>query len=89
LRSLNRKPYRPIGRHPAGWFAACLLALAACLAGPAAAADNDEQYLQLFVTEPYLELHLGPGRGYPVVQVVPRGDAIDVLYRRTGPRRRR
>ena len=25
----------------------------------------------------------GPGRGYAVTQVVPRGDAIDVLYRRT------
>jgi hemolysin activation/secretion protein len=39
--------------------------------------------LQLFVTEPYLELHTGPGRGYPVTQVVARGEAIDVLYRRT------
>lgn len=47
---------------------------------PAAAAD---EYLQLFVTEPYLELHLGPGRGYPVVQVIPRGEAFDVLFRRT------
>ena len=39
--------------------------------------------MQLFVTEPYLELHTGPGRGYPVTQVVARGDSVDVLYRRT------
>jgi len=39
--------------------------------------------LQLFVTEPYLNLHTGPGRGYPVTQVVGRGESVDVLFRRT------
>jgi hypothetical protein len=46
---------------------------------PASARD----YLQLFVAQPYLELHTGPGRGYPVAQVVGRGEAVDVLMRRT------
>jgi opacity protein-like surface antigen len=46
------------------------------------AADADKLQ-QLFIVEPYLELHEGPGRGYAVTQVVPRGEAIDVLYRRT------
>jgi Bacterial SH3 domain len=41
------------------------------------------EYLQLFVTEPYLELHTGPGRGYPVFHVVPRAASVDVLFRRT------
>ena len=41
------------------------------------------EYLQLFVTEPYLELHTGPGRGYPVFHVVPRDESVDVLFRRT------
>lgn len=41
------------------------------------------QYLQLFVTEPYLELHTGPGRGYPVFHVVPRDESVDVLFSRT------
>jgi len=41
------------------------------------------QLLQLFVEEPYLELHTGPGRGYPVTQVVARGESVDVLFRRT------
>lgn len=41
------------------------------------------EYLQVFVTEPYLELHTGPGRGFPVVQVVGRGESVDVLKRRT------
>jgi hypothetical protein len=41
------------------------------------------EYLQLFVAEPYLELHSGPGRGYPVFNVVPRDESVDVLFRRT------
>ena len=41
------------------------------------------EHLQLFVTAPYLELHTGPGRGYPVRWVVGRGEAFDVLMRRT------
>jgi hypothetical protein len=55
------------------WLAALLL--------PALASARD--YLQLFVTQPYLELHTGPGRGYPVFHVVPRHDSVDVLFRRT------
>jgi uncharacterized protein YgiM (DUF1202 family) len=39
------------------------------------------ELLQLFVTEPYLELHTGPGRGYPVQQVVERGESVRVLMR--------
>ncbi len=42
-----------------------------------------KEFLQVFVTAPYLELHTGPGRGYPVTQVVARDDGIDVLKRRT------
>jgi hypothetical protein len=50
------------------------------LATPAQAA---RELLQVFVTQPYLELHTGPGRGYPVAQVVARGESVDVLFRRT------
>ena len=57
---------------------AVVLALTVC--GTAQAA---RELLQLFVTEPYLELHTGPGRGYPVAQVVARGEALDVLFRKT------
>jgi uncharacterized protein YgiM (DUF1202 family) len=57
------------------------LLLLAALFTPAVSAARE--YLQLFVTEPYLELHTGPGRGYPVFQVVPRDASVDVLFRRT------
>ncbi len=57
-----------------------LLLLAALFTPEVGAA---REYLQLFVTEPYLELHTGPGRGYPVFHVVERDASIDVLFRRT------
>jgi len=41
------------------------------------------EYLQVFVTAPYLELRTGPGRGFPVTQVVQRDESVDVLKRRT------
>jgi len=57
------------------------LLLLAALAGAAHAAAADTQ--QLSVAEPFLELHEGPGRGYAITQVVPRGEMVAVLYRRT------
>ena len=59
-----------------------LLALLLSLV-PALGLAAPRELLQLFVTEPYLELHTGPGRGYPVTQVVARGESVDVLFRRT------
>jgi hypothetical protein len=43
----------------------------------------DEAYYQVRVAEPYLELHTGPGRGYPVFHVVDRGELVEVIKRRT------
>ena len=60
-------------------LAGLLLLASLCAPAPSAA----REYLQLFVTEPYLELHTGPGRGYPVFHVVPRDASVDVLFRRT------
>jgi hypothetical protein len=42
-----------------------------------------EEYVQVFVTEPYLELHTAPGRGYPVFHTVARDESVDILKRRT------
>ena len=43
----------------------------------------EEQLFEVVVAEPYLEMHTGPGRGYPVFHVVDRGNTITVLKRRT------
>jgi uncharacterized protein YgiM (DUF1202 family) len=39
--------------------------------------------LRLTVSDPYLELHTGPGRGFPVFHVVDRGAEVEVVRRRT------
>jgi len=41
------------------------------------------EYRTVSVAEPYLEMHTGPGRGYPVFHVVDRGDSVEILMRRT------
>jgi uncharacterized protein YgiM (DUF1202 family) len=40
-------------------------------------------HYEAVVAEPFLELHTGPGRGFPVFHVVDRGQRIEVLKRRT------
>lgn len=42
-----------------------------------------ENHLELVVIRPYLEMHTGPGRGYPVFYVIGRGESVTVLYSRT------
>jgi hypothetical protein len=62
-----------------------LLAALACAvlllgAAPAGAADAP---LVVTVNDPFISLHTGPGRGYPVTVVVARGEQVAVLKRRT------
>ena len=64
------------------------LVLLAALMAPAVCSahlfsHHARQYVQAFVKTPYLELHTGPGRGYPVFDVVPQGESVEVLFRRT------
>ena len=47
---------------------------------PVAAAASLER---LQVSDPFLEMHTGPGRGYPVFHVVERGQRVTVEMRRT------
>jgi hypothetical protein len=47
---------------------------------PAWAAEAGQK---VTVAEPFIELHTGPGRGYPIVYVVERGREVEILKRRT------
>lgn len=38
---------------------------------------------RVVVADPYLELHTGPGRGYPIFFVAERGERVEILKRRT------
>jgi len=64
--------------------ALCLVAgslLAAGVVSPAHAAEANEERLQ--VTDPYIEMRTGPGRGYPVFHVAARNEWINIELRRT------
>ena len=60
-------------------------AVALLLAGGLAAASvhAEDVNTRVQIVEPYLEVYTGPGRGYPVAQVVERGEWIEITRRRT------
>lgn len=44
---------------------------------------DDDVYPEVKVTDPYIEMHTGPGAGYPIFNVVDRGDYVEVIKRKT------
>lgn len=61
-------------------WAGCLLILAALVWCPAWAEVSPQT---VEIADPYIELHTGPGRGYPVFHVEERGAKIAILKRKT------
>jgi len=58
-----------------------LLAFLTMLTGPGPArADSSHKIL---IADPFIELHTGPGRGYPVFHVIERGREVVIVKRRT------
>jgi hypothetical protein len=47
------------------------------------AAGAERQYREVTIADPFIELHTGPSRGYPVFYVAERGEDIELLSRRT------
>jgi len=43
----------------------------------------DKEYRRVAVADPYLEMHTGAGRGYPIFHVVDRGESVEIIVRRT------
>jgi len=58
-----------------------LITVLQCLLVSWAFAEDD--YQQVKVADPYLEIHTGPGAGYPVFHVVERGQTITILKSHT------
>ncbi len=46
-------------------------------------AQAKDSFRKAQIAEPYIELHTGPGRGYPVFHVIDRGEWIEIHKRRT------
>lgn len=61
----------------------CVLVLLVSALLPMKAAISDEEHVQVIIDDPYIELHTGPGRGYPVFYIAERGEQIEVIKRRT------
>ncbi len=61
---------------------ACLIALALLLT-PSTADADDEPLRSVAVADPYLEMHTGPARGYPIFHVVDRGEQVEIVMQRT------
>ena len=66
------------------WLTVCLFLV---FAHAVADDDNDDVDLDdaqyVVVADPYIEMHTGPGNGYPITHVVERGEEIGVIKRRT------
>lgn len=43
----------------------------------------EQQHPEVRIQDPFIELHTGPGRGYPIFHVAERGENVEVLRRRT------
>jgi hypothetical protein len=63
------------------WVLLALSLSQLAIAAPAAGAERQPR--EVTIADPYIELHTGPGRGYPVFFVAERGEAIALLKRRT------
>ncbi len=65
----------------------CALVLLSWLPSQAVSSDTPHEeraddVLVLEVVEPFIEMHTGPGRGYPVFNVVEQGETIEILKRK-------
>jgi hypothetical protein len=64
-------------------FCACVVALALLAFTPGHAEAAKDELRTVAVAEPYLEMHTGPGRGFPVFHVVDRGESVQIVMQRT------
>lgn len=61
--------------------AALSVVLSVCLAN-LALAENEREPIWVEVIDAYVEMHSGPGRGYPIFYVIEQGERVDVITRR-------
>ncbi len=68
-----------------GTFLKIIKILVICLIGPFyySSFQAEEAYVHLKVTDPYIELRSGPGRGFPIFFVAEQGEWIEILKSKT------
>ena len=60
-----------------------LIVVAFGLVAASPATAREKRYYEVVITDPYVDMHTGPGGGYPKFHVVERGEQVEVLKRRT------
>ncbi|MEM8844798.1 MAG: outer membrane beta-barrel protein [Pseudomonadota bacterium] len=45
--------------------------------------NAEENYQSVQVADPYIEMHTGPGRGFPIFHVVDRDEWVEIIKRKT------
>ena len=45
--------------------------------------SKSESFQQVKIADPYIDVHTGPGGGYPIFHVIERGEIIGIIQRRT------
>ncbi len=83
MSELSTTTIRSTSRSNSSAWTVCLVALALLAITPGQAAAADDPLRTVAVADPYLELHTGPGRGYPVFHVVDRGESVEIIMQRT------
>lgn len=74
---------RPRPSRVSGLLAAAALAAGLLAAAPVRAEDEAPRIERVRITEPYIELRTGPGRGYPIHHVAARDEWIVIQLRFT------
>ncbi len=46
-------------------------------------ARADEEPVQVKIADPFINLHTGPGKAYPIFHVIDRGELVSIEKRRT------
>ena len=49
----------------------------------ATGARAEKEHREVVIDDPFIELHTGPGRGYPIFYIAERGEQIQLLMQRT------
>jgi len=65
------------------WLA-CLIFITLQAFAPGQVKAADEELRSVVVADPFLEMHTGPGEGYPIFHVVDRGESVHIEMQRTG-----
>ncbi|HZF31113.1 MAG TPA: SH3 domain-containing protein [Gammaproteobacteria bacterium] len=59
------------------------LLLSLCLLFVVTGARAEKVYREVVIDDPFIELHTGPGRGYPIFYIAERGEQVELLMQRT------